>query len=100
MQLNIFYTKNIDRTNCILTSQIISLKLSEVDYDTQLLKINCFLLDGQPYLHKTKLCKTVSICKQWFILHTLLIQIVLTAADFAKAAATTFDLYCIVLINN
>ena len=35
-----------------------------------------------------------------FILHTLLIQTVLTAADFAKAAATTFDLYCIVLINN
>ena len=34
-----------------------------------------------------------------FILHTLLIQTVLTAADFAKAAATTFDLYCIVLIN-
>ena len=35
-----------------------------------------------------------------FILHTLLIQTVLTAADFAKAAAATFDLYCNVLINN
>ena len=35
-----------------------------------------------------------------FILHTLLIQTVLTAADFAQAAVTTFDLYCIVLINN
>ena len=35
-----------------------------------------------------------------FILHTLLIQTVLIAADFAKAAVTTFDLYCIVLINN
>ena len=34
-----------------------------------------------------------------FILHTLLIQTALTA-DFAKAAVTTFDLYCIVLINN
>ena len=30
-----------------------------------------------------------------FILHTLLIQTVLIAADFAKAAVTTFDLYCI-----
>ena len=35
-----------------------------------------------------------------FILRTLLIQTVLTTADFAKAAVTTFDLYCIVLINN
>ena len=35
-----------------------------------------------------------------FILHTLLIKTVLTAANFAKAAVTTFDLYCIVLINN
>ena len=35
-----------------------------------------------------------------FIVHTLLIQTVLTAADFAKAAVTTFDLYCIVLINS
>ena len=35
-----------------------------------------------------------------FILHTLLIQTVLIAADFAKAEVTTFDLYCIVLINN
>ena len=30
----------------------------------------------------------------------LLIQTDLTAADFAKAAVTTFDLYCIVLIYN
>ena len=35
-----------------------------------------------------------------FILQTLLTQTVLTAADFAKTAVTTFDLYCIVLINN
>ena len=35
-----------------------------------------------------------------FILHTLLIQTVLLAADFAKVAVTTFDFYCIVLINN
>ena len=33
-------------------------------------------------------------------MHTLLIQTVLTAADFAKAAVPTFDLYCIVLINS
>ena len=35
-----------------------------------------------------------------FKLHALLIQTVLTAAEFAKAAVTTFYLYCIVLINN
>ena len=35
-----------------------------------------------------------------FILHTLLIQTVLIAADFTKAAVTIFYLYCIVLINN
>ena len=35
-----------------------------------------------------------------FILHTLLIQTVLTATDFAKDVVTTFDLYSIVLINN
>ena len=31
-----------------------------------------------------------------FKLHILLIQTVLTAAGFAKAALTTYDLYCIV----
>ena len=87
-------------TNCFPISQIISLKLPGVDFDTQLLKINFFLLDGQPYLHKTKLFKISPYVSNDFILHTLLIQSVLTAANFAKAAVTTFELCCIVLINN
>ena len=34
------------------------------------------------------------------MLRTLLIQTVLTTSDLVKAAVTTFDLYCIMLINN
>ena len=50
------------------------------------MKLNC--IKQSPYVNND------------FILHTLLIQTVLTAANFAKAVVTTFGLYYIVLFNN